>query len=119
MPLAVATAGLAVSVPMLCLLCVFSFVTCTCIVEAMSGANAVRKIQAKRRRQPADVSGSSSSVNSQLIDVNGDNGDESPNSYDDDQDPLLPRQASRNKELFQISEVNFNIFGLSKLHFSL
>ena len=103
MPLAVATAGLAISVPLLCLLCIFSFITCTCIVEAMSGANAVRKIQAKRRRQPADVSGSSSSVNSQLLD--NENGEESPNAYDDDQDPLLPRQASRNKELFQISEV--------------
>lgn len=117
MPLAVATAGLAVSVPMLCLLCVFSFVTCTCIVEAMSGANAVRKIQAKRRRQPADVSGSSSSVNSQLIDVNGDNSDESPNSYDDDQDPLLPRQASRNKELFQISE-RVELGMMAKMFFS-
>ncbi|CAG5113755.1 Oidioi.mRNA.OKI2018_I69.chr2.g7845.t1.cds [Oikopleura dioica] len=35
---------------------------------------------------------------------NNENGEESPNAYDDDQDPLLPRQASRNKELFQISE---------------
>jgi len=41
MPLAVANAGLVVAVPLLVLLCFFSFLTATSVVEAMATANAV------------------------------------------------------------------------------
>ena len=43
MPLAIAKAGLWVSIPMLILLCLFSFMTATSVVEVMASANAIKK----------------------------------------------------------------------------
>ena len=124
MPLGVAKAGLWLAVPMLCLLCVFSFMTATSVVEVMASSNAVNKRAAKRRgiRNPGfeherdnSPTPSVESIQSLLDgDMNQERGASVP---DDDQDPLLPRQESRSAELLNIVE-RVELGEMSKMYFN-
>lgn len=126
MPLGVAKAGLWLAVPMLCLLCIFSFMTATSVIEVMASSNAIKKRDAKRRgiRNPAfdhhhherDNSPSPSVESIQSL-LDGDLNQDRSGQPDDDQDPLLPRQESRSAELLNIVE-RVELGEMAKMYFN-
>lgn len=123
MPLAIAKAGLWISIPMLVLLCIFSYMTATSVVEVMASSNAIKKREAKRRgvRNPiyevnSETHASHESIQSLLDNENHQVRNEIAQ-VDDDQDPLLPRQESRDAELLNIVE-RIELGEMSKMYFN-